>query len=419
MTFAKITSSLESLSVEQDISKTNVSETITQPEMTDAVSDLETEVTEIEQTGSAIDAGEEGIDKLSELAATVKQNSEETGSLSAVEQKAVAITHESIMTSLGFPITVASLESRSNLRSSEAVIATLEGAIENLFKNVVKAIKQAFENLLLFIQKLLSNNFLLQRYWDKINKQIAAVAGQTPKKEIMTESARALSTPMLKDAPGNIDTTFDLMHKTAVGMIAVSMEGLKEIDKINFKFSGKLGNDVGHLVDLGRYGIPRTRNAKNENGLLSSDSTYGYLTNGRSMNVFVGMLGIQTPVKEYVSNSSGVEEIAVARPDVLKDVMGKAAEIMKGVKEFDSKRSYIKNAISRISQYMTQSLLTGIPSLVSSKARQMEDDIGYIRGFRQFVNGIIGRFPLECFKIAKAFIDYCANSLKYYDTSAA
>lgn len=422
MTFAKLTASLESnsvQSVQDELKTTEVSN-----QVTDATIGLEENISDIESTETVIEKAEEGADKLTEVIVTVKESSEDTGTLSPLEQSTVAVTHETIMASLGYSTSVFSMESFNVSRDAGKTIATLEASANSIFDKVLQAIKNAFENLLIFVQKLLSNNFLLQRYWEKINKQVSAVSGKGPNDKTMTESARALASPFLEARPNDIQSTITGMHKTAMGMLDVSMLGLKRIDEINFKFKGEVNKDVSEFMNLGDYGIPRldytiVRDTKNSQGHNIRGNLYGYLVNGRSMNVVASISGISSAVKEYVRVATEAKEIPVASVDILKDTMAKAAEIMKGVKEFDSKRSYIKNAISRIMQSLAQSQLVGVPSLVSSKAREIESDLGYIRGLRSVINSIIGRFPLECFKIAKAFIDYCANSLKHYDTAAA
>ncbi len=417
MSFAQIISTLESEnntgSVEYQ-QEEPIETTVSATDVTDGASELNASYEQIDDVDTGITSAENAVVAIGELTDAVSEKVENGGSLSEFDEAVIHTTHETIMRSLGMSNQLTTLESLTLGQKGPALVTTLENLATDIVSKVVQAFKKALEQLLIFVQDLLRNNYLLQRYWDKVNKQVQAVAGQTPSTDLMSESARALSTPIVADAPGNTTSSIDLMYATATGMMKASMVGLQEIDKLNFKFDKLESTSVNHLIELHRYGVPHTVGMVSKQGMLDLKNTYGYLANGRSMVVEADFLGMKNPVKEYVSNSLDAQKVLVGTPDVMKDVMQKASSIMKDIKAFDSKRSYIKNAISRIAQYLTQDTVGGIPALLSKKARGYEQQLGQIRGMRRFVNGIIGRFPLECFKIAKAFIDYCKNSLKYY-----
>jgi hypothetical protein len=422
MSFAKFLSTVESIgnetpeNMEVHVATNDAVNVALDSDTTDAVTEMDSKMRDIDQVDTGIDSAEAAVERIAELQGTISGKLERTGSLTDFEQKAVEITHESIMFSLGLPTAQLTVESVSYDQRATSMIATLEEKGQSLMQSIVQSIKRALESVMTFVQDLIRNNYLLQRFWNKVNDQVRKVKGQVPTKQTMSDSAKTLSAGgyLAKD-PMAIDFSIDEMYATAMGMMKASDVGIDMINKLNFKFSELEDRNLEPVLNFQKHGIPGV----NTGEAAKTKNAYGYLVNGRSVvRVEADLFGVSKALEGIVSNGDIAETIAVATPEQMYSIMGKAEAIMKAIKSFDGKRSYIKNAISRITQYLAQDALF-YPSLVSKGARSASDNLGAIRGMRKVINGIVGRFPLESFKIAKAFIDYCRNSLRYYDGSTA
>lgn len=422
MSFAKFLSTVESIgnetpeNMEVHVATNDAVNVALDSDTTDAVTEMDSKMRDIDQVDTGIDSAEAAVERIAELQGTISGKLERTGSLTDFEQKAVEITHESIMFSLGLPTAQLTVESVSYDQRATSMIATLEEKGQSLMQSIVQSIKRALESVMTFVQDLIRNNYLLQRFWNKVNDQVRKVKGQVPTKQTMSDSAKTLSAGgyLAKD-PMAIDFSIDEMYATAMGMMKASDVGIDMINKLNFKFSELEDRNLEPVLNFQKHGIPGV----NTGEAAKTKNAYGYLVNGRSVvRVEASLFGVDKALEGIVSNGDIAETIAVATPEQMYSIMGKAESIMKAIKSFDGKRSYIKNAISRITQYLAQDALF-YPSLVSKGARSASDNLGAIRGMRKVINGIVGRFPLESFKIAKAFIDYCRNSLRYYDGSTA
>lgn len=418
MSFAKIVQSVESIGQEtpeqmeiHESTNTAVDQTL---DVIDATADMESKMHDIDQIDTGIDSAEVAVDRLADLQNTINEKMEHTGSLTEFEQRAADITHESIMASLGMPVVQLTNESIKYNQRASHLVATLEEKGQGLMKSIVESIKRALESVLVFIQDLLRNNYLLQRYWNKVESQVRAAKGKTPSQDTMAESARALTAgDYLSRDPAAVQFSINEMYATAMGLMKASDVGIDAINKLNFKFDELESRDLSFILDFSRHGIPGVKSGE----AAKSDRAYGYLTGGRSVvRVEADLFGVSKAFDGFVKNGEVAVKIAVATPEQMQDIMGKAEAIMRAIKSFDSRRSYIKNALSRITQYLAQDVLF-YPSMVSKGARDTRNNLNMIRGMRKVINDVIGRFPLESFKIAKAFIDYCKNSLKYYGSA--
>lgn len=416
MSFASILATMESspseLHIEPEVQETSNTAVDATIDVIDGSSELEKNINDIDSVDTGITSAENAVEQIVELQNTVSEKLQSTGSLTDFEQKAVQITYESIMSSLGISSAVLTNESIGYSDRAKNLVATLEEKGQGLMASVMNALKAALDSVLVFIQDLIRNNYLLQRYWNKINEQVRKVKGQTPTKETMSESAKALSAGgyLAKD-PKAIDFSIDEMYATAVGMMKASDAGIDMINKLNFKFDKLEDRSLNAVLDLAKVGIPAVKSG--EAG--KTNRGFGYMTNGRTVvRVKENIFGVSKAFEGIVSNGEMAERIAVATPEQMHAIMGKAETIMKLIKAFDSKRSYIKNAISRITQYLSEDL-SFYPSLVNKDVKDFRQNMANIRGMRSVVNAVVSRFPLESFKIAKAFIDYCRNSLKHYN----
>jgi hypothetical protein len=413
MSFAQFLTTLESHSTDDPVvheaSNTAVDVSLS-TDTTDAVTEMDEHMRSIDQVDTGIESAEVAIDRIAELQSTVSDKLQHTGSLTDFEQKAAEITHESIMSSLGLPAVKLTNESTSYDQRASSLIATLEDQSQSLWQKIVAGVKRALEMVLVFIQDLVRNNFLLKRYWSKTMEQVKKVSGQTPSKEMMTDSAKALSVPeSVTNDPKDVEKRLQLMAATAMGMMRVSDISIDEINRINFKL-GKLENDrLTDVMQFGKEGIPPVRTAEGE--------AYGFLTGGRSIVRASGVF-IDRAYEKMIVSGAETTEIAVGTPEVMNDAMGLADKIMDAIRKFDSKRSYVKNILSRVQQFLVQDVMS-LPAMVNKSMADARHEINKIRGLRSVLNSVIGRFPLESFKIAKAFIDYCRNSLKYYNTASA
>lgn len=365
-------------------------------EVNDGISEASMAEVENDNIDTAIGDGISGVESIDEMKDTVQEIVDSgDGSVSPMVEETVSETLESIMTSLGITHTVSSMESVALNNRGKGLIATLEDSKTGIINTLKKAFKAAMEALMNFIANLLRNNWALEKYLKFVRGKAMKVTG-TPSKQMMSESASALSFNGRADM-GSIEE----MYKTAGVELELSNDAIEVVNKLNFKFGEVDEPDVNQF--MAKFGkLP----AGYKGGL-------GALTGGRSYSKTSEVFIVSSPYGEMISNGDAAKEIAVASTKDMNAILGKAEDIIAGLKKFDSKRSAIKNITSRVLQYLAQDF-SQTAGVVSDKAKEFSSELGKIRGIRGFMNKIIGKMPLEAFKTAKALIDYVRHSMKYY-----
>lgn len=367
-------------------------------EAVDAESELESNVSEIDNISTGITEAEGAVERISEIQGQVQENIDAGhSSLSPVEEVSIQASMESIMTSLGLPYSRATLESVAYGQRAAHCVATLESENRSMMERIANGFKILVDQIITFIQNLFRNSWALLKYADYVQKRVDKIRGVQPSQQEMTSSsAKALSVDGKADR-----SSISLLVQTARDLMEAASAASHEVEKLNFKFDEGSGKDQHYAKMISYITLDRVGN-----GL------HGHLTGGRSFDIktpFCSELSITA-----VKNGETAKTIPVASEKEMKSLLSIARDIIKNIKEFDSKRSVLKNAASRISQYLVQDV-TNTVGLVSKKSRDLSLNLGYIRFKRGLLNKVIGRYPLEAFKIAKAFIDYARHSLAYYD----
>lgn len=367
-------------------------------EAVDAESELESNVSEIDNISTGIIEAEGAIERISEIQGQVQENIDAGhSSLSPVEEVSIQASMESIMTSLGLPYSRATLESVAYGQRAAHCVATLESENRSMMERIANGFKILVDQIITFIQNLFRNSWALLKYADYVQKRVDKIRGVQPSKQEMTSSsAKALSVNGKAD-----QSSISSLAKTAANLMGASTIAAEEVEKLNFEFSGDSGKDQHYAKIISHVTLDKAGN-----GL------YGHLTGGRSFNIKESVdAGLEITA---VNNGAIATVIPVASEKEMRSLLDNARSIIKSIKDFDSKRSVLKNAASRISQYVAQDL-TNSAGLVSKSARNRSRSLGYIRFKRGLLNKVIGRYPLEAFKIAKAFIDYARHSLAHYN----
>ena len=380
--------------VKEDLETTSdTSINIAAQEAVEGQVELEQDVNKIGEISDGIESGEQAIEQLTDI----KEHAEAGETMSPVEQTLIQTSMESIMGSLGMSIPVSTTESLNSRRSAN-IVPSLEGVISDVVQNIIKAFKTAVETVIDFIKNLFRNSWLMLRYIKKVKEAVKEASGKRPSDATMSgRAASQFSVEGIAD-----ERSIMAIGATALTLIDNATTCALKIKDLNFSF-GEEGTDQSETREMVFGKLNRTKK-----GYL------GYMLNGRSF------IPVPDAVRglDYmtVQNGGQADVITIASQGDLLNYIDTAEEIINRLKKFDSTRSVIANAASRIIQNLTQEA-TMYGGIVSKNSREMSSNIGYIRGWRQVLNRFIGRYPLEAYKTAKALADYCKQCLTHY-TSA-
>lgn len=413
MNFQQIVSNTESLEQADNITNQlqlpedkplepeEVNDVYSETEVTEAESDLVNTSIGIDNISTGINDAEKSLDTINELTSTVKEDG--ATPISESEEKLIVATHEHILSSLGLPSVQCTLESIPLSDRRERLVSTLESSSDNIFKNILKGIVKILNNVIDFIRNLIRNSWLLKKYLNYVREKVKKLNGN-PTKEFMSESAKAISC----DGKADMES-IKKMNATGLGLMKISDTAAAIFKNTNFKY--RLENDEklslkGIMIDDGL--VPRN----NSSFSSKTSSTWGYLANGRAFTA-AGTFFAKKSYEDLITSSNLAEEAKVASISEMNEVLNMAEVLIKRISDYDRNVSVFKNMASSITQYITQYGLTNI-SLLSSKADDAANDLGTIRGYRGVLTSVSSKFPLETFRIAKAFISYASNSCKYY-----
>lgn len=391
----------ESLSTDVDGIQVPVAETV-EPSLTEdnikvieTLSQVQAAADENDQIGDAVDEAFAASDTIDEVQGVVKDIDEQGRTIDPTTEKMIAATMESISTALGMPLEVPSLESVSYADRAGTVVATLEAAKEGIITRAAKALKAAMETVWLFIQNLLSNTWMLEKMHKKALEAVEKAKSSTKTPEpTMTNMAKEVSIGGVAEA-----RNIEMFAKTAEDLLDVANRAADKINEINFNFSEKGGSFSMIFHSLRPSGFSRVK--------VNGEDTYSNLTGDR----------------HYSSNSeSRWEAVTYDKPAEKADVLDQseqmraiktAGDIINGLKALSSKRSRIKNGISRVAQFITEVVASGLPSLTKA-GRDMAGGMHHLRHWRSVCNTALLRAPLEAFKIAKALTNWAAASAAKY-----
>lgn len=373
----------------------------------DVTADLESENKDVDDISSGMDDAIDAQSQIAELKQSVEENGEDGRSMSATEELAVNVAMESIHSSLGLKWEPLTLESVSYRKRRETVVATLEASVGNIADKIVEGFKRAMNAVIDFLVNLLRNNWVLKKYIESMSKKVKALKGDQPTEEFMPESATALSI----DGKADFETAKE-MYDTAMGSLKVTAAAIDFANSLNFKYSDYQSSGVSGEFDPGSF-LPRR---KSEEGRYS-----GYLVNGRAYQLN-DYLAKRMGADKMYADIKVVGEIApeakvLSKQEMLSTVK-MADDIVDEIKRAESKKSTIKNIISRVTQFVS-GVFAAYGSMVSKAAKEYQANIDRIMGVRRLINSVVSRLPLEAFKTAKALTDYVRHSLKYYKSAEA
>lgn len=391
----------ESLSTDVDGVQVPVVETV-EPSLTEdnievieTLSQVQAAADENDQIGDAVDEAFAASDTIDEVQGVVKDIDEEGRTIDPMTEKMIATTMESISAALGVTLEVPSLESVSYADRAGSVVATLEAAKEGILARAAKALKAAMETVWLFIQNLLSNTWMLEKMHKKALEAVENAKSSTKTPDpTMTTMAKEVSIGGVAEAKNT-----EMFAKTAEDLLDVANRAADKINEINFNFSEKGGSFSMIFHSLQPSGFSRVK--------VDGEDTYSNLTGDR----------------HYRSKGESRWEVATFdKPAEKADVLNQteqmqaiktAGDIINGLKALSSKRSRIKNGISRVAQFITEFVASGLPS-VTKAGRDMAGGMHHLRHWRQVCNTALLRAPLEAFKIAKALTNWAAASAAKY-----
>lgn len=372
-------------------------------EAVNSITESDAEYKDIDDIDTGIGEAVDAVSQINDLAEVV--NSQEGTSLSPLEEQAIQETMESIFRTIGIVYTTPTLESATGYKRRTELVATMESKFQTILNSLVTAIKQTAERVLAFLMNLLRNNFILLKYLKNTEAKVKAITQPRPSVSKMTDSAK----PMSANGVADYDCV-ELFRTTAERMLEMTDSAIDKIKDLNFKF-GEQNRSIDSSISLERNLMPHK-------GMRNG---YGYLPGDRGFtdyNVGDKIFGVSRVYKSVESGGKLAQQADVLTKDQMLSALRSAEGIINGIKRVDSKKSIIKNFISRVSQFVTE-LGAGYAGIVSKAAREAEDNLRAIRGVRNYLNSIIGRFPLEAFKIAKALIDYARHSAKNYGVGDA
>lgn len=375
-----------------------------QTEVIEETSQLEDEVEHIDKIDKASTDAEQAIESIDEVVEVI-DDEDAPATLTPTEEKVVEVSLESIYSKLGMDQSKATLESFGRKSNRKSVVATLEEKSEGIFKKLLNAIKAAGSYVLEFIQNLFRNSWILSKYCASVRNKVKKIGNsEEPSKKEMEDSAKAMSID--GDASG---ASLDPMFKTAMDLINLSEKLVEKVNTLNFKFKGDADEDFEKDDFLVKGG-----------NIVSRGKGYaGFLTGDRA----ITEIAWETELLRATYNTAPwtpkiAGKAVVLTPRQMNQAVDMADKIIAALKKMESKQSKIKNLVSRIIQGVAE-IGTVYGSAVSKEARNKMKAMARIRNFRSFLNKGLSKYPLEAFKIAKAFIDYANNSSKLYKGGSA
>lgn len=406
-------------STNEDLGTDNLQETGTEQVIIEEPSSFGAEsvdsLTEVTQDGEAlqvtsdsIDGATDAVDNLCEMQDLVQQAADTgTGNLSEVAATSIETTLESIMYTLGTSYTVPSLESVAVGDRATNMVSTLESAKNSILDKAIKGLKVLLDQVLAFIQNLVRNSWVLNKLLEKAKAKASDLKGKVPAIEKMETCASTFSIDGHSDK-----STIARITQTAFDMMSLSSYAADEINKINFtsKREGEANAFEGKFVLKDGFEINTTIDTGDKD-----DIVVGYLTKDRGFKTTrAGMFeGHRKAFASVVSGGKLSDSIDVASIGEIDKCLKNAGELIKEIQKFDSKRSVIKNAVARISA-IGDEVANTYGSLVSKASRERVGRIQYIRTYRSIMNDIIGRMPMEAYKIAHGLIQYAGASAGHY-----
>lgn len=352
---------------------------------------LDEQVSDIENLNNSTDQAIGHVDRLAETCDILINDDGLHISDSAL--KSIQATHESIARHLGFDdvkFSVATFESIAGNNRSAQIVATLEGLISTLSKNIVLAMKRLAERISEFIQGLLRSNWLLNRYYESIAKKVNALSANAEPKQLTMDESKSII--LLESGESGL-TAAKILVASAQGLVQKAQECANLFDETNFKTSG--GSDEFNPFEY----IPK----RGERSLIK----------GREIRPPFGSVALDyfavLPFAGTVPN-----KIEVLSPRDMRELLSGTKHLIDNIKKFDKAQNKLKRFIASIALYTGQAITGGLPSLVSNEVKKINNNLNVLATNRSYLNRVMTRYPLEAYKTAKAVLNYIQHSLKHY-----
>lgn len=354
-------------------------------EASEVLGELQGQVDQIDQAEEALEEAENAVGVIDDVTGVLQEQEEQGKPVTDAQVDLIEATHESLMYRLGLNPAFPTMESVSFADRHTTIVASLESERKSLFAKIADAVKYAANQVVEFIAGVVRNSWVLGKYLDYVQKRVRALDKSA---KAQAEDMKASAKQMSVDGKADFDSVKQLTHG-ATELLSRATAAVNDLAATNFKFG-----DVNPNVEVAKF-VPA-----------------GAAITGGSR---VTPISVLTGTKIYkIEPGAEAATAKVLNPGQMNEALVSAGKIITAIKAFDASNGRIKRFVSNLTQYVAQAAVT-LGAVVSRDAKEKEREMAYLRGFRMLLSSVIGKFPLEAFRSAKAIIDYVRNSLRQYD----
>lgn len=308
----------------------------TQVEVANNSSELESDISTIENTSNMIEQASVAQDNLGELTEYMDHSLENSDNgLNQSEIKIIQTTHESIMKSLGYnsDIPIYNPESFQNQKETrkiaESTLEDLGESFKKLGQQIITALKAGFNMVSEFIGKIINNRPMMEKYLNGLEQRLGTIDTVNKAKTTITAGAALLS------LNGKGDSS------TAEIILTESVKNVELTKEISKAFNGP-PKDADNLINI-CYNILEKVNHLTQNG-----KGHGILAGGKA--IVVSKINSEESKKLALSvNKDNFSEVSARVKESLKvDLVdnGGVTESMQAPDKADMQRVLAKAKVA-------------------------------------------------------------------------
>lgn len=369
---------------------------------------------EVIEGAGAIDNMDTGIEDAFEAENKIEdllEAAEETmkdGGMSESEAKLLEVSHESIMSTLGMghrtsglsANPVLSMESYGSAQTRlSATMATVESLKENaksIAANIVRALKAALATVVNFIVGLLRNRALMEKHLNNLKSQVDKI--DTTKYSKSKEDFATAAGPLTVDGKASVATANQILD-SAKKVIAAAVT-------ISSVLKTKADADPDEAVAAVRAAVT---------GIGRHGDGYGHLTAGRHLKIEEKEGSINVTASE---GSAKADKIAAPSKQEMSGLLGKALEVIRGLREFEKTQTKLKDAVDAIIARLNEYTSVVRSKVGTEESKKKGEEAAKARKTARVARTIMtkagGIMPSLAFAAVKAVADYVTAGLRNY-----
>lgn len=390
-------------------------------EVADSAEEVAETVDQIDKMDEAVDKGLAASDQLTELQNVAEESvSEDTQGegLTKTQAAVIQITHESIMSNLGFTLQRVAYTNESFQSASGARVATMEAidkitsSLSSVYTGIVNIIKTAYNMTVNFLVGLTKNRALMERHLKNLLAKVKALTdidkpktGDLGPGTIGTRLAEAISI----GEEASYSTAMKILT-TAENATKVSSELATMVNELNNENAPK---DRAVFIDKVKAAVTKLGDKRTVGG----KEVYGHFT--KSLSLTVDENGVVSSV-DVPKKASSAKVLTKAEMLAL---LEKAQQVLFSLKETEKTQSKLKDFfnrfIARLSELGSQVKAQISPSATKEVNEKLHEAKKTVRLGKNLMSKAGAALPNAVYMAVKAAADYVTNSLISYRNSSS